>query len=243
MIAGWISFLIGCGLGACAPAYGYNVVNGTSHGQILNFASVSLWYLSVGLTKTAFATTLLRLASGKAKVALWFVIVLVSVFSVAIAIVTWVEVCEADYDMVGFGHDACLPGSLTIWIHTVVAIILFLSDVCLASLPWVIMSKVNMSTQERLGVGISMSLVGLAAVANVVRWVTSTEDCIRLLSTTFVAVSVANRLVSHFCRCTIGAYVGQAAKPDAYGKYLDWTCESPKPCDFLFVMRSKNHAC
>lgn len=92
MIVAWACLLVANGLAAASPVYGFNVLDGTAHGVTIQFSAVCLMDLAIALSKTAFATTLLRLTRARRdKTILWLTIVVVNLFNLAMVVVNWRE--------------------------------------------------------------------------------------------------------------------------------------------------------
>lgn len=90
MIAAWACLLVSNGLAAASPVYGFNVLDGTAHGVTIQFSAVCFMDVAIALSKTAFATTLLRLTRGRRdKAILWATIVVVNSFNLAMVVANW----------------------------------------------------------------------------------------------------------------------------------------------------------
>lgn len=169
MTATWLLQLIGNGLSAAAPQRGFNIHNGAEHGWTFIFASLSFFYVSMACSKTAFAATLLRLSgSGGTRVLLWLVVAVAWAFGSAMAIVSWLTICEQRVD-VSITGGTCVPLKTLLWIHIGNNVATVFVDVVLACVPWRVVSKIYIPKRERLAVAASMSLTGCAAVVVVVR--------------------------------------------------------------------------
>jgi hypothetical protein len=168
VIASWALLLCGNGLAASAPSYGFRVIEGTSHGWILAFSSISFFYIAMALSKTAFAVTLIRLSSGRTKAILWVVVLFVCAVNIAAAVITWLDLCDALADVKGI-YGFCVPMQTAVWIHVANAAVTILADAYLAYLPWRVLAKIYIPSREKWGVGITMSLVGLAGIVCLVR--------------------------------------------------------------------------
>lgn len=107
MIAAWAVQLVYNGLHAAAPAYGFNIINSTPHGWVIGMTGSTALYLSIALSKTAFATTLLRLSSGGLKVVLCVVVAVNWFFAVALATLAWLQICEQKFE-IGISAGACV---------------------------------------------------------------------------------------------------------------------------------------
>lgn len=168
MIASWALLLCGNGLAASAPSYGFRIIEGTSQGWVLAFSSISFFYIAMALSKTAFAVTLIRLSGGRTQVILWVVILFVCAVNIAAAVITWLDLCDARADVKGIS-GFCVPMQTAVWIHVANAAVTILADAYLAYLPWRVLAKIYIPSKEKWGVGITMSLVGLAGIVCLVR--------------------------------------------------------------------------
>ncbi|ROW10146.1 hypothetical protein VMCG_01838 [Cytospora schulzeri] len=161
LIATWAFQLAGNGLAAAAPLYGFNIVTGSAHGWVFVFSAVSCFYIAMGLGKTAFATTLLRLSGGGTRVLLWFVVAIVCAFQTAVTIVTWLNICGTAAAEASIS-ERCVPMNTLLGIHIGNAVVTVCSDMTLAFLPWKIITNVYLPKKEKWTVALTMSLVGLA---------------------------------------------------------------------------------
>lgn len=170
MIATWLLQLIGNGLSAAAPQRGFNIHNGAEHGWTFIFASLSFFYVSMACSKTAFAATLLRLSGGGGtRVLLWLAVAVAWAFGSALAVVSWLDICEQRVDVSIGASVACVPLKTLLWIHIGNNLATIFVDVVLACVPWRVVSKIYIPRREKFAVAASMSLTGCAAVVVIVR--------------------------------------------------------------------------
>lgn len=212
MIATWAFQLAGNGLAAAAPSYGFNIVTGSPHGWVFVFSAVSCFYIAMGLGKTAFATTLLRLSGGGTRILLWSVVALVGAFQTAVTIVTWLNICGTAADMASISKR-CVPMNTLLWIHIGNAIVTVCADATLAYLPWRIITNVYLPKREKWTVALSMSLVGLAGPVCLARYVVK-QDMPVLFDYTHLT-SLVHRVV-------IAGLTQELEKK--HGK-VDWSCK------------------
>lgn len=172
VLAAWALQLLGNGLSASAPTYGYNVYSAATapRGWALVYGSLSAWYIASALAKTAFATTLLRLTAGGAvKLVLWLVLAVAWAFAAAVAATAWLDLCD---ERVAVSIKAtCVTRTTYLWIHVGNSVSTVGIDLLLAYLPWRIVSMVHLPNKEKWAVSLSMSLTGLSGVLCVVRCV------------------------------------------------------------------------
>lgn len=68
VIAAWAFQMVANALYAACPShFGFKVKDGTSHGWTAYYLAVSFIYFAMALSKTAFATTLIRLSGGRTR--------------------------------------------------------------------------------------------------------------------------------------------------------------------------------
>lgn len=168
VIGALASLLMGNGLAAAAPTvYGYNALDGLGRGAEVHCASVTFMYLAIALSKTAFSTTLLRLTSGWTKAVVWFILFLVWIFSLALMILTWLEVCNAHFKYSTL-PTKCVSAATAIWVQAGNAACMLAADVALAAMPWFITRKVEyVPDKESWAVATCMSLVGLSGLVGI----------------------------------------------------------------------------
>ncbi|KAJ0114817.1 hypothetical protein J7T55_004559 [Diaporthe amygdali] len=170
LIAAWVCLLLSNGFGAAGPAYGFNVLDGSAHGQVIHFTAVSFMYAAIALSKTAFAITLLRLTSGRrSKGILWLVMVLTNSFNLALFILTWLDICDTRFDLAHI-PGRCISMFVATWLHMGAAINSLLCDLILTCYPWWIISQVAyIPPREKWGVTASMSLVGVSILVEIAK--------------------------------------------------------------------------
>lgn len=99
---------------------------------------------------------------------LWVVVLFVCAVNIAAAVITWLDLCDALADVKGIS-GFCVPMQTAVWIHVANAAVTILADAYLAYLPWRVLAKIYIPSREKWGVGITMSLVGLAGIVCLVR--------------------------------------------------------------------------
>lgn len=175
VITAWAFQLAANGLFAAAPVWGFNITpqDGHPHGFTMTLAGISAFYVALASSKSAFATALVRLSSGKIKALLYSVICVVWGYCIVLEVVSWLAICGQEQAQ-GF---AKLPGSHCVKMETLISIhignsvCMIVTDLIFAYLPWRIVSKISISSREKRGVGASMSLVVLAVIICITRQV------------------------------------------------------------------------
>ncbi|KAL2757271.1 hypothetical protein ACRALDRAFT_1067902 [Sodiomyces alcalophilus JCM 7366] len=132
-----------------------------------NFQSIAL-----GVTKTSFGITLLRLMPGgwEAKV-IWVLLVTMNLQFAVHIIATWQAICGAE-DQGHIGGDSCwhLQQSVTFTVFS--AVYSAACDFILALLPWKMIFNLQMKRSERISVAIALSMGVLAGVTGIMKAIT-----------------------------------------------------------------------
>lgn len=171
VIAAWAFQLVANGLFAAAPAWGFNITSaGHPHAYNMTLAAVSAAYVAMASSKSAFAIALIRLSSGKVKALLYSITVIVWVYSIAVAVCSWLPICGLESQATAnLPNSRCVSMAIVIWINMGNSMFMILTDLVFAYLPWKIVSMVSISRREQWSVAGSLSLVGLAACVCIVR--------------------------------------------------------------------------
>ncbi|PKS04997.1 hypothetical protein jhhlp_008363 [Lomentospora prolificans] len=134
---------------------------------ILGLMSTTLALLSQAWSKTSFAMTLLGISNVKNWVTyfLWFAIFSMNISFVLSAIFFWVQCTPLE----GFWNNSielkCWNPTINIAYGMAVSAYSGILDLAFALLPWKILMPLNLSTKEKIGCAIAMSMGVFAAVA------------------------------------------------------------------------------
>ncbi|EEY17126.1 conserved hypothetical protein [Verticillium alfalfae VaMs.102] len=131
--------------------------------------------VALGLSKTSFALTLLRVAQGWQKWFIWFMVVTMNGVLATNAVTTWRAACDREGQD---KYEAVLPGSCWSVVDAVIIAMVAnsysaLVDFALALLPWKIVWKLQMKKYEKIGVAIAMSLGLVAGIVGVIKVVSA----------------------------------------------------------------------
>ncbi|PNH48092.1 hypothetical protein VD0004_g413 [Verticillium dahliae] len=131
--------------------------------------------VALGLSKTSFALTLLRVAQGWQKWFIWFMVVTMNGVLATNAVTTWRAACDREGQD---EYEAVLPGSCWSVVDAVIIAMVAnsysaLVDFALALLPWKIVWKLQMKKYEKIGVAIAMSLGLVAGIVGVIKVVSA----------------------------------------------------------------------
>ncbi|KAM0277138.1 hypothetical protein ACHAQH_006032 [Verticillium albo-atrum] len=129
----------------------------------------NLQSIALGLTKTSFGLTLLRLMPGGWEAKLIYVLLITMNLQFAVHIIaSWQAICGAP-DQGHIGGDNCwkLSQSLTFTIFS--AVYSALCDFILALLPWRMIFNLQMKRSERLGIALALSMGVVAGITGVMK--------------------------------------------------------------------------
>ncbi|KAK1519759.1 uncharacterized protein CCOS01_11410 [Colletotrichum costaricense] len=151
----------------------------SAHIFTLSSVNVVMNKVALALSKTSFAVTMLRIASGKLKVFIWFLIISMNAVLATSAVVAWKAACDRPSD----SYEAVLPGSCwrvedSVIMHMVSNAYSALVDFILSLLPWPMIWRLGLKRHEKIGVAVAMSLgviAGLVGVIKVIKIVTIAE--------------------------------------------------------------------
>jgi hypothetical protein len=124
----------------------------------LNYTAITLFVFSAQWSKTSFAITLLKITEGYTKAFVWFILVSLNIFMGLSAILNWVQ-CSPPSKLWLFTEEGtCWDPNITLRYAIFATVYSAVGDIVLALLPWRLVSKIKISTTEKIGVGIAMSM-------------------------------------------------------------------------------------
>ncbi|KAK1452798.1 hypothetical protein CCUS01_10672 [Colletotrichum cuscutae] len=130
--------------------------------------------ISLALTKTSFAVTLLRIASGWQRYIIWFLVIIMNIQLIVHIILTWRAVCpRRPRDTTPHLPGSCWSAQDAITLGIFGGLYSAVSDFVLALLPWKIVLSLQMRKHEKIGVGVAMSMGILAGVMGIMKAVQS----------------------------------------------------------------------
>ncbi|KAK1723364.1 hypothetical protein CaCOL14_012258 [Colletotrichum acutatum] len=180
LVASWIFLLVSTSLTTELMRLGFGKsLDFSAHIFTLSSVNVVMNKVALALSKTSFAVTMLRIASGKLKVFIWFLIISMNAVLATSAVVAWKAACDRPSD----SYEAVLPGSCwrvedSVIMHMVSNAYSALVDFILSLLPWPMIWKLALKRHEKIGVAVAMSLgviAGLVGVIKVIKIVTIAE--------------------------------------------------------------------
>ncbi|KAH6695205.1 hypothetical protein F5X68DRAFT_272639 [Plectosphaerella plurivora] len=170
LVAGWVTNIISHALASkmLSLGFGQSMIV-TPQISTYIYVADNFHKISLGLTKTSFAVTLLRISTGWQVYMIWFLVVSMNIQFVVHIILTWRITCGAVLDETPHLPMSCWP------VESAIALGLFggfysaLSDFALALLPWKIIMGLNMKKHEKLGVATAMSIGIFAGIAGIMK--------------------------------------------------------------------------
>ncbi|EEY21178.1 conserved hypothetical protein [Verticillium alfalfae VaMs.102] len=160
LLAGWAFLVVSSGLLSRLVhlGFGKTLIMTPTMSTVL-YCADNTHKLALALTKTSFAVTLLRIATGWQIYLIWFLVVSMNIQFLVHIILTWRAICPR----VPGDTTPHLPG--TCWeAHEAITLGIFggfysaLSDFVLALLPWKIVMGLQMRKHEKIGVAVAMSI-------------------------------------------------------------------------------------
>ncbi|KAL9948401.1 hypothetical protein D7B24_007165 [Verticillium nonalfalfae] len=171
LLAGWAFLVVSSGLLSRLVhlGFGKTLIMTPTMSTVL-YCADNTHKLALALTKTSFAVTLLRIATGWQIYLIWFLVVSMNIQFLVHIILTWRAICPR----VPGDTTPHLPG--TCWeAHEAITLGIFggfysaLSDFVLALLPWKIVMGLQMRKHEKIGVAVAMSIGVLAGVMGIMK--------------------------------------------------------------------------
>ncbi|KAF6811312.1 hypothetical protein CMUS01_13294 [Colletotrichum musicola] len=167
LIGGWMFLLLATSLQTVIYRKGYLVT--TLTGPVImpaNLASDTAMKLSLALSKTSFALTLLRFATGWARYVVISAAFVMDAMCIAHSILVWRANCGAT-DPHTFGP--CWSADSGLWMNMVGSIVSALTDFILAMIPIKVVWGLQMIKREKAGVAIAMGIGCLAGSVAIVK--------------------------------------------------------------------------
>ncbi|KAI0121142.1 hypothetical protein BJ170DRAFT_146549 [Xylariales sp. AK1849] len=127
--------------------------------------------LAAAWSKTSFAITLLRLTKGPLNVVVWVIIFTLNFLLLINAIYPFLQCRPAAKSWNPTLEGSCLDNAITIRYSIFACAYSATMDFILAFIPWAVITGLKMKRQEKIGVGICMSLGFAAGATSVVRCV------------------------------------------------------------------------
>ncbi|KAF6814460.1 hypothetical protein CSOJ01_04011 [Colletotrichum sojae] len=179
LIASWLALLIASALTSVNVSLGFgkhvfqiNPVNFPAiglNGQIVSTISISaaVW------SKTSFAMTLLRIeGKGWTRYLIWFAIVSMNLLMGMNAMAGWIQCAPIEKYWHPDLPGRCWDPKVAAYYGVFAAGYSALMDILLAMLPWKLIWGLQMKTQEKIGVGIAMSMGLFAGATAIVKCTT-----------------------------------------------------------------------
>ncbi|KAG7141913.1 hypothetical protein HYQ45_018797 [Verticillium longisporum] len=171
LLAGWAFLVVSSGLLSRLVHLGFGkTLTMTPTMSTVLYCADNTHKLALALTKTSFAVTLLRIATGWQIYLIWFLVVSMNIQFLVHIILTWRAICPR----VPGDTTPHLPG--TCWeAHEAITLGIFGGlHFVLALLPWKIVMGLQMRKREKIGVAVAMS-TGVLAVGSLVASTTQDE--------------------------------------------------------------------
>ncbi|KAK8036179.1 hypothetical protein PG993_008793 [Apiospora rasikravindrae] len=162
----WVTLVVNNAIISVLLSLGFGTEQSyTTHMAILLAISGVTIPLARVWSKTSFALTLLRVIDTKARfqrLFIWFVIISMHSLSILYCVMVWRRICESqateDSQAVGRIPGPCLPLNILLALQISNIALSAFMDFALALFPWLIIWKLQMRLQEKIGTAVAMSL-------------------------------------------------------------------------------------
>lgn len=133
-----------------------------------NLASDNAMRLSVALSKTSFAVTLLRLASVKGwpTPVIYVSTVVVCVIALVHCILVWKQTCGAPN---AWSYGPCWSSNGGLYLNLVGSVISAATDFIFTAIPIVVIWDLQMRRREKIGVGAAMAIGSFAGIISIIK--------------------------------------------------------------------------
>ncbi|KAI1475589.1 hypothetical protein F4774DRAFT_421468 [Daldinia eschscholtzii] len=175
LVASWVLLIVSCIMVSANVAVGFgkhdrDIDPGELDGLGMRSLVVgSLCTLSAAWSKTSFAVSLLRIATPRLCILIWFLIISMNIFMHFSIALSWVS-CQPvakwwDSSLEG----ECWPPEIVLPIGIFFSAYSGFMDFVLALLPWVIIRRLQMSLKEKVGIAVAMSMGVFAGATAIVK--------------------------------------------------------------------------
>ncbi|KAF5021263.1 hypothetical protein F66182_6661 [Fusarium sp. NRRL 66182] len=196
LVVGWVFLLI------TTAVTSWMMVQYFSGGTVIYLGRIhqNLQSIALGVTKTSFGITLLRLMpSGWQAKVIWATLITMNLQFAIHIIATWQKICGTD-DQHHISGDKCWHLYQSVTFSVFSAAYSAACDFILALLPWRMIFNLQMKQSDRIGVAVALSMGVLAGIMGVMKAVQGTKltdvmnpDCkSRILFPKAVKVHVSN---------------------------------------------------
>jgi len=114
--------------------------------------------LAAAWSKTSFALTLVRLSERWMRILIWFILITVNAILGTAMLFMWIKCWPIPKIWDSTVEGKCIPASTIITLFQWSAGYSGIMDIVLALCPWVMLWKMTMTTREKFGVAIAMSM-------------------------------------------------------------------------------------
>ncbi|KAK4153813.1 hypothetical protein C8A00DRAFT_43316 [Chaetomidium leptoderma] len=179
LIAAWVSLVVSAATTSVCVSLDYGKHSYDMRPENLPkmpFVAVFAGFFSVlaaAWSKTSFGLTMLRLTQGRMKAVVWFIIITLNAIMGTAMLTMWVKCYPFARIWDGSIEGQCIDPAKIVTLYQWSAGWSGSADVILALLPWSILFNMRqtLSTRERIGIAVAMSMGIVAGVASFVKMV------------------------------------------------------------------------
>ncbi|KAI0128238.1 hypothetical protein F4776DRAFT_664985 [Hypoxylon sp. NC0597] len=175
LLASWILLIVSCTLVSINIAAGMGKHDDDINPEILDTLGArtlvvgSLYAISSAWSKTSFGISLLRIATPRLRILIWFLMITMNIFMYNSAVLGWVMCRPATKLWRPSVDGECWSTRLMLPIDIFFNMYSGFVDFVFAILAWIIMIKLQINLKEKVGLAIAMSMGVFAGVTAVVK--------------------------------------------------------------------------
>ncbi|KAH8904155.1 hypothetical protein BR93DRAFT_946918 [Coniochaeta sp. PMI_546] len=164
LVASWLAFVVDviCVSVSISLGFGKHIsAIDASHlqtTQILGNVAASASILGAVWSKTSFGVTLLRIAEGRMKPAIWFIILSMNLLMGVHALIPWIQCNPVAKTWNRDEPGSCWDPRVNIVYGILAGSYSGVMDIVLALLPWSVVWNLQMKKKEKIGVAVAMSM-------------------------------------------------------------------------------------
>ncbi|KAI0828418.1 hypothetical protein F5Y06DRAFT_302273 [Hypoxylon sp. FL0890] len=175
LVASWVLLIISCTLVSVNIAAGLGKHEKNVNPQTFNTLGVrtvvagALYAVSSAWSKTSFAITLLRIATPRLRIVIWFLMITMNIFMYTTAVLGFVACSPMEKQWGQAVEGECWPTEIMLPIAMFFNVYSGFMDFVLAILAWIIIIKLQINLKEKIGLAIGMGMGVLAGITTIIK--------------------------------------------------------------------------
>ncbi|KAI1412235.1 hypothetical protein F5Y13DRAFT_180305 [Hypoxylon sp. FL1857] len=175
LVASWVILVASCILVSINVAAGLGKHDRDINPQVLGVINErtaivsSLYAISSAWSKTSFAISLLRIATPRLRIMIWFLTITMNIFMYVTAVLAYVMCRPVDKLLGPPGEGECWPPEIMLPIGMFFYVYSGFMDFVLAILAWIIIMGLHINIKEKIGLAVGMSMGVIAGITAVIK--------------------------------------------------------------------------